>query len=355
MINLDSREDVLRLDPKEMHRLTCEFSDQVKQALEIAENSSLPTWGAKPDNVILTGMGGSAAGGDFVGAMFDALGTVPFLVNRDYSLPNWAGSGSLVFAASYSGNTEETLAAYDQAKKLGANIIAVTSGGKLADQAAADGFPVIGIPGGQPPRTALGFLMMPVLAACIKLGLLPDQDFERLISLLKDSADAWRLESPESQNPTKQMARELYGKPVVLYGLGSWQGAVAGRWKGQICENAKEMCFSHAYPELCHNEILGWVKANEQCSNGWGLVTLRDGTESPKMEARGRITADLVSHAAKNQYATAIGDTLLEKMMTLTLFGDFVSLYLAAMNEVDPESIDSINILKAELVSVPLR
>lgn len=351
--NLDDASFVTRLDPKGMYGLTAAFPAQVQAALDIAWGSSLPEWKAKPDNVLLTGLGGSAAGGDFTRSLFEFQSKVPFLVNRDYFLPNWAGPGTLAFATSYSGNTEETLSAYDDAKKKGCPIICVTSGGKLADSAKADGWPLIPIPAGQPPRTALGYLFAPVVVAAEKLGLLPKQDWGAAISVLEGCVKDWSVDVPFESNPTKQLAQELHGKLSVIYGLGFWQGLVAGRWKGQICENAKNMTFAHTYPELCHNEVLGWVEADKQGVESWVSVVLQDGGESAKMKKRAEVTARLISNVATTHFVTARGSTLLEKMLSLTLFGDFVSIYLAALNGVDPENIDSINILKSELANVP--
>jgi glucose/mannose-6-phosphate isomerase len=352
-MNLDSRDDVLRHDPKGMYALTAAFPDQVQKAVELTEAATLPSWPAKPDVVLLTGMGGSAAGGDYVKSLFEDGSTVPFLVNRDYTLPAWVGPGALVFATSYSGNTEETIASYNEAKKRGASLFVVTSGGKLAEMAKADGFPLIVIPSGQPPRTALGYLTIPVVIACIKMGLLPPVDFVALVESLKKVVAELSIEAPFERNQAKQIAGESFGRPVQIYGLGSWQGNVAYRWKGQFCENAKCLAFAHTYPELCHNEILGWGNADKQSPNGWALFTLHDGLESAKMEARGRISADLIKDKAVNRYVKAQGSSLLERMLTLTLIGDFASIYLAALYEVDPESIDLINILKNELADIP--
>ncbi|MBS1724620.1 MAG: bifunctional phosphoglucose/phosphomannose isomerase [Armatimonadetes bacterium] len=350
---LDDREFVLRLDPKGMYALTVDFPAQVAKAVSTAEASALPGDWAKPTSVVLTGLGGSAAGGDFTRALFDAFGTVPFQVNRDYSLANWADGQTLVFATSYSGNTEETLSAYADARARKCPIICVTSGGKLAELAGANGDPLVLIPAGQPPRTALGYLFAPVVVACEKLGLLPQQDWGSAVALLERCVNDWGVETPLASNPTKQLADLLHGKLSVLYGLGHWQGLVAGRWKGQIDENAKNMTFAHTYPELCHNEVLGWVKAGEQGVSHWVSVVLEDGTESAKMKKRAEVTARLIEGTAKTVRVQARGESLLEKMLSLTLYGDFVSIYLAALNGVDPENIDSINILKAELANVP--
>jgi glucose/mannose-6-phosphate isomerase len=353
MQQLDSRDYVLRNDPKEMYRLTCEFPDQVQRAYDIAMAASLPDWSATPDNVMLTGLGGSAVGGDFVRALFDAFGKVPFVVNRDYHLPSYIGGGSLVFATSYSGNTEETLSAYADAKRAGASIICVTSGGKLAELAKQDGYPCIIIPGGQPPRTALGFMLVPVVVACEKLGLLPRQDFAALIQLLRDCVATWGIETAFDTNPTKKLGAALHGNLSVIYGVGSWQGLVANRWKGQINENSKNMIFANTFPELNHNEILGWVRADGQGVAKWMCIVLEDGTESAKMKKRVEVTSRLIKDIAEIHHFPAPGTTLFEKMMGLVLAGDFVSLYLAALNDVDPENIDSINILKTELSQIP--
>jgi glucose/mannose-6-phosphate isomerase len=352
MHQLDDSSYVLRLDPKDMYKLTCAFPAQCAKALEIAKAADIPALDRKITSVVLTGLGGSAAGGDFTKALFEAYGSAPFIVNRDYHLASFVGPDTLVFATSYSGNTEETLSAYADAKKRGAKIVVVTNGGKLAEAAKADGVPAIIIPAGQPPRTALGYLLIPVVYACEKLGLIPAQDYATAFKLIENCVTEWAIEAAFENNPTKKLAQELYGNLSVLYGLGTWQAIVANRWKGQINENAKNMTFANAFPELNHNEILGWVLAGKQGVSKWVAVALEDGTESAKMKARLRVTEGLIKDVAAVHHVQAKGTALLEKMLSLTLFGDFVSLYLAALNGVDPENIDSINVLKAELGKV---
>lgn len=335
-----------------MLELFTKFPDQCAEALAIAKATALPKWSAKPDQVIVAGMGGSAAGGDFVKALFDAYGTVPMVVSRDYVLPNWVGSGTLLFATSYSGNTEETIASYEQAKKAGANIIVVTGGGKLAEMAQADGFPLIRIPGGQPPRTALGFLLLPVVVACEQMGLIPAQDHEQLIQALRDRVSEWGMDVPFAQNEAKQLAQNHFGKLAVVYGLGNWQGLVAFRWKSQINENAKDMTFHHTFPELNHNEILGWVHCQNQGVKQWVLITIEDGTESAKIKRRRDVSVELIKDRIEYYPVIAKGATLLEKMIGVAMLSDFVSTYLAALNGVDPEDISWLNYLKAELAKV---
>jgi glucose/mannose-6-phosphate isomerase len=347
--SLDNPSFVSRRDPKGMYALAVGFPEQCRAALRIAETTPISTAPGGIRHVVLTGLGGSAAGGDFARALFDAQGTVPFSVNRDYDLPGYVGPDTLVFATSYSGNTEETLSAYADARRRGARIIVVTSGGELARRAATDAVPVITIPGGQPPRTAMGFMLVPVLVAASKLGLLPAQDIAGAADQAEAAAAAWTTAVPTSANEAKRLALALHDGLGVLYGLGGWQAVVAGRWKGQINENAKQHVFSHALPEMNHNEILGWEGATKLGVRRWVTLLLEDGSESDRMKLRARVTLDLVSEVGEVYRVKAEGTTLLARMLTLALLGDFVSLYLAALNEVDPHTIDSIDRIKQAL------
>ncbi len=346
---LDQPVFVTRRDPKGMYPLAIEFPEQCRAALRIADATPVALDASGVRQVVLTGLGGSAAGGDFARALFEAEAAVPFSVNRDYALPGYVGRDTLVFATSYSGNTEETLSAYADARRRGARIVAVTSGGELARRAIADEVPIITIPGGQPPRTAMGFMLVPVLVTATKLGLLPAQDIAGAANEAEAATAAWKTESPTAANEAKRLALALHGAVGVLYGLGGWQAVVAGRWKGQINENAKQHVFAHALPEMNHNEILGWEGAHRQGVTRWVALLLEDGTESDRMKLRARVTLDLVSRAGEVHRVKATGTTLLAKMLSLALLGDFVSLYLASLNEEDPYTIGSIDLIKKAL------
>lgn len=347
--NLDDANFVTELDPKGIYRLALDFPDQCRRAHKIARQTDVFFADFKPDNIVLTGLGGSAAGGDFMRCLVDAQGSVPFLVNRDYTLPRYVGKNSLVICSSYSGNTEETLSAYADAKSRGASIAAITSGGKLAEMARDDGYPVIQINAGQPPRTALGYMLIPGIYLLETTGMLPAQNYERAFAELDRCVADYRVEVGIDSNPTKQLAQTLEGKVANIYGLGAGPGVVANRWKGQINENSKNMAFANIYPELNHNEVLGWTKASLQTAI-WHLIVLRDGQESAKMAARDRVTRELIGTPSTDVLAR--GEDLLTRLLSLAFYGDFVSIYLAALNRVDPENIDAINILKAELAKV---
>ncbi len=352
MLNLDDRTAVTAHDPSGFVGLVEAFPEQCLRTLGIVREARLPRSCDGVTSVILTGLGGSAAGGDFAKGLYDSLSHVPFQVNRDYHLPNWVGPGTLVFAASYSGNTEETLAAYHEAKGRGAQIVAVTSGGALRERAASDGVPHVVVPGGQPPRTALGFMLLPVVYASEQAGLLPRQDYEGVIATLFEVRDRYGVDRPEPDNGAKQMARALTGRLGLFYAAGAWQTGIANRWRCQINENAKEMAFHNTFPELCHNEILGWEGAGEQGVEEWVTVLLLGGDESPRMLARIGATLELIDAKTSFHKAKGFGESLLARMLSLAHFGDYVSVYLAALAGRDPAAMAAIDRLKAELAKI---
>lgn len=349
---LDSLDFVVQHDPKGMYGLTADFPDQCRRALEIADGAELPRWSTKPTSVLISGLGGSATGADFAKALADDQGSVSVSVNRDYGVPSWLGSGDLMLAVSYSGNTEETLSAYDAAKSQGAGIVAVTTGGQLAEKAKKDGFPVLLVPGGQPPRTALGYLLIPTLRILESLGVLPEQPLGEAIDGLGSAAKQWQVETAHHDNIAKVLATDLHGSLPLLYGLGGWQSAVAYRWKAQINENAKRMTFTHAYPELCHNELLGWIGAHKQGVATWTTVVLGDGTETLKMKTRAETIAELSGDKSETYWIEQSGPSLIETMLRLTHLGDYVSIYMAALGKEDPEDIGWINLLKDKLSKI---
>lgn len=349
MSNLDQLNFLTQNDPSGMHSLTAGFAAQCRRAVDIARCSALPNTPATPNHVVITGLGGSAAGGDLLSALYADQGRVPCLVNRDYQMPSFVGQESLVFATSYSGNTEETLSAYAYAKRRGANIIVVSSGGEITRLAKADGFPVVTVPGGQPPRTAMGYMFMPLVVASEQLGLIPKQDFADAFEAVEQAAIECGFDSPVDSNPAKQLAQVMTGKLSTLYGEGSWQYAIAQRWRGQINENAKEMVLTHVFPELCHNEILGWQGSDQQSVGKWISVLLAGGSESERIKTRIEITCRLIGDATEFHTITAHGNGTLAKMLSLAHVGDWLSLYLAALAGRDPGQMIAIDRLKEEL------
>jgi len=350
---LDDAKALQTLDPKGMMRLTLDFPAQCREAVQIGADFCKDKQPARMvQNVVVTGMGGSAISGDMLRCLVEEYGDVPLIVHRDYSLPGYVGKDSLVIATSYSGNTEETLAAYAEARSRRARIICITSGGKLADKAQADGVPICYIPGGQPPRTAAGYLFFPMLAVISHWGLIEhvmardvDETLELLVTLRNRYAPIVNTEN----NLAKQLAISLYRRVPILYGSQGYRGVVAWRWKCQFNENAKQHAFANVLPEQNHNEILAWVTARQQAQR-WSVVFLRDPAEkvvAPRIARRVEVTQKLIGRKAKQHEVYAEGRSLLARMLSLFYLGDFVSIYTAYLNGQDPVDISSIDRLKA--------
>jgi len=342
------------LDAQNMIALTHEFPEQCRKGLNIAMQFNPPTPRLPIQNVVVTGLGGSAVGGDLLRVLVEDNGEVPLVVNRDYQMPAFVNDRTFVIAASYSGNTEETLSAFEDAQDRGALLACVTSGGELAQRAAHDGTPVAFIPRGQPPRSAMGYLFIPMLMAAHKVGVIrrdPTGDLQNAIALLEKAREQWNADVPFEKNPAKQLAAKLYGKLPIVYGSQAYSTVVAFRWKTQLNENTKIHAYSNGYPEMNHNEILGWVLAKQQVPN-LAVVLLRDQMERPKIVARVETTRRLFARAADVHEVFAEGQSLLARMLHAIYLGDWVSCYLALLYGVNPTDISYINLLKAVLEKI---
>ncbi|HLH29071.1 MAG TPA: SIS domain-containing protein, partial [Acidimicrobiales bacterium] len=234
-------------------------------------------------SIAVLGMGGSGISGELCRTLLAPVAPVPVAAARDYELPAWIGPDSLVFAVSYSGNTEETLAAYAEASRRGAKIVAVTSGGALAAQAAAAGHAVITVPGGLMPRAALGFVALPPLVACARLGLAPgiDEALPGMLAVAGQRVAECSREVPASANAAKRLAIRLAGVLPVIWGTEGIAGSAAYRWKCQLNENAKAYAGWAVFPELNHNEVVGLYHP-EVAAAPCGIVVLRHEAEHPR-------------------------------------------------------------------------
>ncbi|NLG83011.1 MAG: bifunctional phosphoglucose/phosphomannose isomerase [Firmicutes bacterium] len=354
MVNLDDGRLYEELDPQGMGARIEDFPAQVEEAWRIGLTARVPSDYAEVDQIVVQGMGGSAVGGDLLGALYAAKLKVPYLVVRDYALPGFAWPRTLFIASSYSGNTEETLSGYEQAKERGCKILAATSGGKLAAWAGRAGFPHIAIPAGYMPRAALGYSFFPLLAALGRLGLLPDASFEveETVAVLKEGVGRLGRRVPTAENPAKEIARWFYGAYPLVYAAGSWPGVVAMRWKTQINENAKNLAFWNVLPELNHNETVGY-EAPAELIGKIRVLFLLTGEEGPRQAKRIEVTRGIVDRAgAETRTLAATGRSPLARMMSLIQYGDFVSLYLAMLNGVDPTPVKVIDLLKGELAKL---
>jgi glucose/mannose-6-phosphate isomerase len=333
-----------------MRELLEAFPAQFAAASERALRLELPT-PTEIRNVVLTGLGGSAIGGDVIRTAMDEHLRVPFAVNRDYRLPRFVSGSTLVFACSYSGNTEETLHAYGEARKLGAPIICIASGGRLAAVARADGCPLIELPAGMQPRAALGYSSILLLGALRAVGLVPDpsEALAETASLLSNLAGRYGLEIPESRNKAKSIARTLAGRIVAVYGSSGLLEAAATRWRSQLEENAKNLAFHHVLPEMNHNELVGW-KFPEEALSRIAVVFLRDAGEHSQVRKRFEETIETIrQNAAVVHEVWSEGRSLLARLFSVIYLGDYVSLYAAWLNRVDPTPVEAIESLKRKL------
>jgi glucose/mannose-6-phosphate isomerase len=352
MERLNDLDRIKETDPQGMYDLLLSFPQQVETAYAIGQRAELPQVG--PDsvrNIVVSGMGGSAIGGDLVRSYLAGDLKIPFFVCRNYNIPAFVGKDSLVIASSYSGNTEETLEAYDQAKAAGAKLLAIATGGKLGEKAEADGVPLIKIPPGLPPRAALGYSFVPLLVAMWRMKFIPDRcvDFFEGTHVLKEGIEEYEVERPVDDNPAKEMAQKLHRKLPIIYSATDHFDAVAVRFKGQLCENSKMLAFFNFFPEFNHNELVGWNKLYDLQPH-LAVAILRDHEDHPRILRRMELVKEIVEDLQVPVYELhSKGSCLLERIFSLIQLGDFISFYLAVLNEEDPTPVRVIDHLKDEL------
>ncbi len=306
---------------------------------------------ARPDGVVVCGMGGSAIGADVIGACVPRL-PVPYQVVRGYELPAWATDSTLVIAVSYSGNTEETLACADRALPRGCRPVCVTSGGRLADLAARHDLPLVGVPSGLQPRASIGYLSTPIGAALEEAGLLAgfDEQVAEAIDVLAELRDELSPDVGDDDNEAKTIARRLAGCLPIVYGAGVTAPA-ARRWKGQLNENAETPAFFNELPELDHNELAGWA-TNPGVAGRAFLVLLDDPEGDERLRRRLAFTASIMQpRVAGLTRVTARGVLPFARVLSSAYVGDYTSLYLAVLYGVDPSPVAAIEDLKARLAA----
>jgi glucose/mannose-6-phosphate isomerase len=352
MTILDQPDRWKSIDPHSMYSLVESFPEHVQAGSLASLNFDLPD--ARNARILLvTGLGGSAIGADLAQVLAGRHLRTPFVVSRDYDLPCLLDASSVVIACSYSGNTEETISAYQQARRSGAAIVCITSGGQLESLGRADGYPVLRLPGGLPPRAALGHSLTVLLRALQKMQAVPDMDesISETIELLRVLRDQYGTSSAEKANRAKTLANALAGKVVAIYGSSRNMGSVAFRWRTQIEENAKNLALHQSLPEMNHNELVGWVYP-EEILHRIGVVLLRDKDDHPQVQRRFDLTAELIARKSGGVHEVwSNGNSALARILSTLYLGDFVSLYMAYLNNVDPTPVEVIDYLKKELAS----
>jgi glucose/mannose-6-phosphate isomerase len=302
--------------------------------------------------VAICGMGGSAIAGDLIAGVYRDRLRRPVATVRDYILPGWVGPDTLVVLCSYSGNTEETLTCTMQALERKALIVGITSNGKLGDLGRREGMPIISVPPGMQPRAALLDLFTPMLVTLSRLGVVPqiDAELEDGRAALEAAVAAYGPGAEEAENPAKQLANALVGSVPVIYGAEA-TAALAYRWKCQFNENSKVPSFWHAVPEMNHNEIVGFEGLTEFHKLSHVLM-LRDARQHRQVERRFDLTGQLIEKRVRGVISiSGDGDTALARLLDLVLLGDYVSLYLACLYNVNPGPVDIIEQLKGDLAT----
>ncbi len=342
---LDERDFVKTLDRKDMFGAIEQMPKHLVEGLRRGRMSGLPRF--SPKAVFVCGMGGSAIGGDLLSEWLQMSSDVPCRVARSYSVPSDTGRDSLVIVASYSGNTEETLSMFDEARKKRAKIVAISSGGQLAEMSQTYGVPFARLPAGMAPRAAIGFMFGAMLGMLERSGIVsPDKQVQETTRILGKMLSYCRQSVPTGDNPAKILAHELFhGVPVVIgYGISR---PVAKRWANQLNENGKCMAFASELPELDHNEIVGWMKDGR--SKEFATVFLEHGKATTAMEKRLAATKEMMARAAPVYTAQAIGLSPMAEMFSLVMMGDFVSAYMGVLRNEDPSSSLPIDELKQTL------
>ena len=324
-----------------------EFPKQLKIAMEIGEKATFTKHNYSIHNIVVLGMGGSGIGGDFVAEFIRDNCKVPFLSCKGYELPAYISENTLVIASSFSGNTEETLITFNKALKTGAKIVCISSGGKLLDKAKDLHLDYIQIPAvKQPPRTCLGYSFVQQLYILKYFGFAPNNCFSELknaITLLEDYQDRIRTEA-------KRLARNMHQKFNVIYSTDR-MGAVALRLRQQLNENSKLLALHHAFPEMNHNELVGWREQN----GNYSILVFHSNDDIQRNHIRMDISKDIMSKVADNiQQVNCLGDSLIEQAMYGVHVGDWISWELAEARKVDSIEVNVIDLLKSELAKASL-
>jgi len=324
-----------------MKQLIENFPKQLEEAIRIGKSIRLPFSGKELQQVLVSGLGGSGIGASIVHEyIFDKL-TIPFTVNKDYFIPKSVNKHTLFIACSYSGNTEETMQAVELAQKAGAHIVCITSGGALAEFARKHKRVLIEIPSGMPPRSCLGYSLVQLLFVLKKSGLLKTN----VEAEIESGIQRIHSEKKSIQKLAKQTAEKLAGKIVAIYSIAGREG-LAIRFRQQLNENSKILCWHNVIPEMTHNEIVGWRTPQDNIA----VLFCYHADDFPKNIKRLQVLKKVVKKYNPHCHELVIkGDNFWEKAFYFIHLTDWVSVYLADINQQDSMEVKVIDILKKEM------
>lgn len=347
---LDNIGILREIDRSGMLELVDKLPDMMEEGWAASEKVNIANAG-KINDLVISGMGGSAISGDIVSLALRGKSDFPVFVNRNYGCPKFVGVGTLFLAVSYSGNTEETLSAFKEALKAGSKIISISSGGDLKELSRKNNIPLIEVPKGLPPRAAIGYLLSAVLGALNKAGAGAFKtDLNETIRSLKRLVKKYGALSASRENEAKQMAKRLYGKTPVILASDGTSYAAGLRWKTQLSENSKITSLLSIFPEMDHNDIVNFSFLKKG-SHNYSFVILRDEADPERMKKRIEVTKSLISgNTGGITEVWSQGRSSLERTLSLILYGDYLTIYLAVLSSTDPTPVDIIEKLKKELL-----
>ncbi len=345
---LDDIEKIHAVDKSGMLNFCVDAPKHYRAAAELAQKIKCKN--PIPNNIIIAGMGGSAIGGDIVKDWTKNKLIVPLEVIREYNLPEYADEKTLVLVSSYSGDTEESLSAFLDALKRKCMIFCVSSGGEVLKAAKKHKVPYLQVPDGMPPRAALPYMLIPMLVYLEKAGLVKGvtEEIEETIAVLEKIVEENGPDIPQCENFAKNTAHFMWEAAPVVYGWGVYR-SVAQRLKQQFNENSKSPAKWEYFPELNHNEIVGWAGKGEQCK-WFGIIFIRDKEAPGEIESRIDITKAIIESTGLVTFDLHVqGKSCLAKMLSTVVVGDFLSVYLAVERGADPTPVKMIDLLKNTL------
>jgi glucose/mannose-6-phosphate isomerase len=348
-------DEINRIDRAGMLGRVMSMPEHFREASERVQSVPVKLQFERIRNILVAGMGGSAIGGELIKNLTYNQLPVPLTVCRSYSLPKFVDQHTLVIVSSYSGNTEETLSVFQQALQRGAQIVCVTSGGQIGALAAANDLTTFSLPAGFPPRSALVHLLVPILKTLQACGFITDPapSVQETIALLEKLGQRYHPNNAAPENPAKSLAQALAERLPLIYAAEIYE-AVAWRWKEQFCENAEVLAWHNAFPELNHNELVGWGQRRE-LDQKFQVIYLNDAHAGsaeihPRVFARMKLTQGLIEKSSTPVISVAAeGESLLARFFSLIFWGDCVSVYLAVLNGVDPTPVAKIDYLKSQM------
>ena len=351
MAKLINKDINYNLDSSNMQDAIASFPRQIDESFKIMEDWSPRNEYLEIQKVMILGMGGSAIGGDIAKVIVQNKCSVPIIINRSYSIPEWVDDKTLVIASSYSGNTAETLSSFKLCKEKKSSIIILSTGGILGDYAMEMNLDLIIIPKGFQPRAAIGFSFTLIILILRYFGFISDI----IINNIKNSiipVEKLSLNISQSNNLALEVATKIHNTCPIIYGSENLGWVIALRFRGQLAENSKMLSFHHHFPEQNHNEIEGWTK-NENIMSQFSIIWIKDEEDHVETKLRMKITSSLLeSVSGKQIIISQSGENRIERLLKLIHFIDWVSYFAALLNNVDPTPVNRIQELKNKITKI---